>query len=92
MQLTRSDAARLVGEITVVSVGFKSVPTALAKELLGDDRFELLKADPIKSIGPREFGGIYPWNVVDYLCLEQSVVDAKVSAMRSEPSGQKGTE
>jgi len=77
-KMLRNDADVLVGSVTVIGGGFKYVPTAVAEKLLGADRFQLLKDDPIKSVGPVEFGGIYPWNVVDYLCLEQAVVAAKM--------------
>lgn len=66
--LSRSEAETVVREHVIEVAQYRAVPIAVCAELLGD-RVELLLADPIRSVGPSP-DAVYPWNLVDYLCVE----------------------
>ncbi len=45
---------------------FRYVSHEDAKTILGEERFERMLKDRVRSQGPRP-GTVYPWNVIDYL-------------------------
>ncbi len=64
--MEREDAERLVANFTERD-HFSYVPDRFAVVLLGRDAFDIMKADPVRGLGPFA-DTTYPWNVVDYLC------------------------
>ena len=68
--MDRKQAQAAVDSVTVVIGGFKAVSHESALTLLGAHSFALLCDDAIRRLGPKpEF--VYPWNVVDYLEMNQ---------------------
>ncbi len=47
----------------------KAVSAVSALAILGEERFERMKRDPIRKNGPCK-DWFYPWNVADYLQFE----------------------
>lgn len=78
--MNRDKAEEYTKEVTIDINGFKAVLKSDAMKLLACERYRLLLLDPIKRIGPSK-DSIYPWNVIDYLSLPQSVVDAKIQIL-----------
>jgi hypothetical protein len=87
--MNRDKAEEFTKQVTVDIRGFKAVAKSDAKKLLACERYRLLMLDPIKRVGPTN-DSIYPWNVVDYLSLPQSVVDAKIREIELNEVKSKG--
>ena len=49
---------------------YAAVPREKARELLDACWFEKMSGDKIRGIGHAE-GYVYPWNVIDYLILQE---------------------
>ena len=48
---------------------YSAVSIEVAATLLGEELFEQLSKDKVRSLGPTS-ATIYPWNVVDYLSMK----------------------
>lgn len=81
--MNRDKAEEYTKQVTINIRGFKAVLKDDAKKLLACERYRLIMLDPIKRIGPCA-DSIYPWNVVDYLSLSQSVVDSKIQSLQKD--------
>lgn len=67
----RVDVEALVAPLIVHFGAFPAVLRSDAMKLLGESRFAAMVDDPIRGVGPTE-ATFYPWNVADYLQLEET--------------------
>lgn len=67
--LSRVEAQIAVDNVTYHVGVFAAVSHKDCLRLLGESRFSLLVADPVRNLGPVP-QTVYPWNVVDYLSSE----------------------
>ena len=65
----RQKATELISPFISNIEGHKGVSYEKCIELLGEERFMVLKNDNLRNKGPAE-EYIYPWNVIDYLIFE----------------------
>jgi hypothetical protein len=65
----RPKAQTIVDAVTISVEQYKAVDFGVCIRLLGPERFLMLRADPIRRLGPK-VETVYPWNVVDYLSCE----------------------
>lgn len=65
-KVNRTEAQTQVDAVTTRIEQFAAVSLEDAAAMLGPERFAAMRADRLRSQGPRE-GYVYPWNVVDYL-------------------------
>ena len=66
--MTRPQAVAIVDAVTIHVQQFAAVPMASVRSLLGE-RTTLLQDDPIRRCGPTS-DTVYPWNIVDYLTVD----------------------
>ncbi len=66
--LSREQAAAIVRGHTFQHGEYQAVSFYSCHQILGD-RFDLLRADPVRGKGPTP-DTIYPWNVIDYMIHE----------------------
>jgi hypothetical protein len=67
--IPRQAAQDRVKSITFKAGVFSAVGFSECLELLGPERFLMLRSDPIRRLGP-EKETVYPWNLVDYMSCE----------------------
>ena len=78
--MTRDEAIAIVDQITFRVEQYRAVSWLGAQLLLGDAVHELAN-DPIRCKGPT-VGTVYPWNVVDYIELDETKRE-KASAVKA---------
>ena len=64
--MTRDEALATVMPFVQDVRGYRAVSSSDAQNLLGQERFDRLASDPIRSLGPAD-GYRYYWNVADYV-------------------------
>jgi hypothetical protein len=70
--MNRDEAAAMVAPYVQRIDQYQGVAICDVVMLLGAPDAKRLKADRIRSLGPKP-GFVYPWNVVDYLTTLQSI-------------------